>query len=614
MRQTIRSPLSWLGAILVLYLTIPVAAFFVRLAHSNQRGFNVPDLGNALWVSLVSSTVTTALVALFGVPLAYTLARHEGRWRTLVGILVQLPLALPPLMSGILLIYLVGPYTTIGRFFDGRLTNSIAGIVLAQTFVSAPFLIIAARSAFAALDPALDDVAATLGHHPLDRFFRVSLPEAGTAILAGLLLTWLRAFGEYGATVLISYHPYTLPVFTEVQFSGSGLPPTQAPTALALLAAIAVVGLSRARLPARLRRGAALPEPVPPSSTEPISVTFDLDARVGTFRLQCAHQAHSHRLAILGPSGSGKSITLRALAGLLGSDAGSVTYGTEPVSSVPTEDRRVGYVPQGFGLFPHRTVRQQVVFAADADDHLAAWWLATLQLDGLEARLPHQLSGGQRQRVSLARALSRSPRLLLLDEPFSGLDAPVRDELRRELRRLQHARGLSTVLVTHDPEEAALLADEIVVIDNGQLLQAGPLPAVYRHPSSPLVARLVGVQNVNEAVAVSRTELVAGEVVVSVEPHGAPEGAPVLWCIRPEHVTVSSAGRYRVEVLDSADLGGVTAAQVRLAGGPELRLRTTAAVDLAVGSLHRVDLDPAAITVWESLARPQAQPESMAAR
>jgi molybdate transport system permease protein len=116
---------------------------------------------------------------------------------------------------------------------------------------------------------------------------------------------------------------------------------------------------------------------------------------------------------------------------------------------------------------------QQVLFATDANDGLAAWWLARLELDGLQWRLPHQLSGGQRQRVSLARALSRNPRLLLLDEPFSGLDAPVREELRRELRRLQRERGLSTVLVTHDPEEAALLADEVVVIDEGRVLQAG---------------------------------------------------------------------------------------------------------------------------------------------
>ena len=165
--------------------------------------------------------------------------------------MVQLPLALPPVMAGVVLIYLVGPYTTIGSFFGGRLTGSLAGIVLAQTFVAAPFLVIAARSAFAAVEPALDDLAATLGKRPLARFLRVSLPVAAPGIRAGLLLTWLRAFGEYGATVLVAYHPYSLPVFTYVQFSGGGLPDTQAPTVLALAAAIAVVLISRLRVPRR---------------------------------------------------------------------------------------------------------------------------------------------------------------------------------------------------------------------------------------------------------------------------------------------------------------------------------------------------------------------------
>ena len=133
-------------------------------------------------------------------------------------------------------------------------------------------------------------------------------------------------------------------------------------------------------------------------------------------------------------------------------------------------------------MFPGRTVWQQVLFAAGADPALAAWWLRTLRLDGLESRLPEQLSGGQRQRVALARALAFQPRLVLLDEPFSALDAPVREELRRELRRLQREAGLSTVLVTHDPEEAALLADEILVVDDGGLLQAGPAGRGLRPP------------------------------------------------------------------------------------------------------------------------------------
>ena len=156
-----------------------------------------------------------------------------------------------------------------------------------------------------------------------------------------------------------------------------------------------------------------------------------------------------------------------------------MSYNSEAVAGIPTEDRHIGYVPQGPSLLPHLTVRQQLHFGVDADPHLGSWWLHTLGLDGLEDRLPHQLSGGQRQRVSLAQALSRSPRLVLLDEPLSALDAPVRQELRQELRRLQRDAGLSTVLVTHDPEEAAYLADEILVIADGQILQAGPSREVY---------------------------------------------------------------------------------------------------------------------------------------
>jgi molybdate transport system permease protein len=609
-RNVFRSPLTWLGGLLVVYLTVPMLAFFIRLGRSDQRGFEVPGLGNALWVSVVSATITTILVAVFGIPLAHALARAKGRVSAAIGIVVQLPLALPPLMSGILLIYLVGPYTTIGRLFNGRLTGSLAGIVLAQTFVSAPFLIIAARSAFSSLDPALDDVAATLGYHPLARFLRVSLPAVSSAVVAGLLLTWLRAFGEYGATVLISYHPYTLPVFTEVQFSGSGLPPTQAPTALALLAAAVVVVLTCLRRPRRFRRISTLPEPVPPPTRKPIDVAFDLHAGAGTFHLVAAHHARSHRLAILGPSGSGKSMTLRALAGLLGSNVGPVSFGAESMATVPIEDRRIGYVPQGFGLFPKRTVWQQLVFAPDAHEPLAAWWLKTLQLSGLQDRFPDQLSGGQRQRVSLARALSRNPQLVLLDEPFSGLDAPVRDELRRELRRLQREAGLSTVLVTHDPEEAALLADEVIVISEGRVLQAGPIHDVFARPSSPLVARLIGVPNLNTAVASSAAELLAGNTVIETGPHGLPEGAAALWCVRPEQVAFSPTGRYLVEVVDCADLGAVTAAVVRFPGGPELRTRSLGTLDLPVGSTCRIDLDPDAITAWESaqVPTPEAVP------
>jgi ABC-type sulfate transport system permease component len=215
--------LHLLGGLLLLYLLVPVAAFVVRAVGSPGELWG-PELGAALAVSLETATISTFIIGLLGVPLAYLLARSRGRWTAVGGFAVQLPLALPPLASGIFLIYVVGPYTPLGRLFGGGLTDTRVGIVLAQTFVAAPFAVIASRSAFAALDPAIEDVAATLGYRPGSRFWRVALPAAASGVGAGLLLSWLRAFGEYGATVLLAYHPYSLPVFTYVEFTSTGLP------------------------------------------------------------------------------------------------------------------------------------------------------------------------------------------------------------------------------------------------------------------------------------------------------------------------------------------------------------------------------------------------------
>ncbi|HVT66481.1 MAG TPA: ATP-binding cassette domain-containing protein, partial [Trebonia sp.] len=571
-----RSPLTYLGGLLALYLAIPVGAFLIRLAQPGDRGFGTPGLWSALWTSVATATTSTAIVALLGIPLAYWLARTRGPLTWLAGLIVQLPLALPPVMSGLVLIYIVGPYTWLGNLFNDDLTGTVVGVVFAQTFVAGPFLVIAARAAFAGVDPALEDLAASLGRRPASRFLLVTLRTAAPGIRAGLLMTWMRAIGEYGATVLLAYHPYTLPVFVYVLFSSTGIPDTEAPTALALGVAVAVVLLSQIRFRRRRHGAPALPVPAPPPRVEPVAVGFDLDVAVGGFTLRVAHQAASNRIAILGPSGAGKSMTLRALAGFLGREAGTVRFNGEDTAPVRVEQRRVGYVPQGLVMFPGRTAWQQVLFAAGADPALAAWWLRTLRLDGLEGRLPEELSGGQKQRVALARALAFRPRLVLLDEPFSALDAPVRDELRRELRRLQREAGLSTVLVTHDPEEAALLADEILVVDDGRLLQAGPRAEVFGRPASPQVARLLGIPNLVRATVTAPGTLTVpaaggypdGEhpdsggddtagstggggteaggteaggtagLRIAAETGDLPAGAEVLWTIRPDHIAV----------------------------------------------------------------------------
>jgi ABC-type Fe3+/spermidine/putrescine transport system ATPase subunit/ABC-type sulfate transport system permease component len=618
-----RSPrsLRWLGALLVIYLGFPLAAFAVRAATGSDEGWNNPGLWSALLVSVVSATASLCIGVLTGVPLAYVLARRDGRLSRVVGVLVQLPLAVPPLITGIILIYIVGPYSFLGRLSGQRLTETIWGLIIAQSFVSIPFLVVVARSAFGAVDPSLGEVAATLGHGPLARFLRIDVPAASDGIRTGMILMWLRAFGEYGTVVVLAYHPYSLPVYVDNLFSSAPLAQADAPTVLAFAVAALAIALSTVRRAPGSRRRPfhAANAPTP---TTPTGVGFDIDVAAGTFRLRIVHPESSSRLAIVGPSGSGKSLTLRTLAGLLGPQAGTVSYGGANVTGIPPERRRVGYVPQGLGLIPGRNVWQQVMLGTQADAGRAAWWLDTLGLSGLTDRYPEQLSGGQQQRVSLARALSPGPDVVLLDEPFSALDAPVRQELRRELRLLQRRDGLSTVLVTHDPEEAALLADEIVVLAGGLVLQSGPISDVYRRPCSLRVARLLGLRNVSQGViGPDGVSLLAGSAVFAIDAR-LPPGTQVLWNVQPELVRIggpkttphpppidsTGVSAHRAIVNDVIDLGTSVEVVVSLHDGPELTSRSTDPQITSAGDSCLVQLMPETINVWPVSATSQATP------
>ncbi len=210
--------------------------------------------------------------------------------------------------------------------------------------------------------------------------------------------------------------------------------------------------------------------------------------------------------ALLGPSGSGKTTLLRIIAGLEVPDAGAVLFDGQEATMRSASERKVGFVFQHYALFRHMTVFENVAFglrvkpkpARPSEAAIAAKvheLLGLVQLDRMAERLPSQLSGGQRQRVALARALAVQPKILLLDEPFGALDAKVRQELRRWLRRLHDEIGITSVFVTHDQEEALEVADRVVVLNEGRVEQVGTPGEVYEHPASPFVYKFLG--NVN---------------------------------------------------------------------------------------------------------------------
>ena len=236
-------------------------------------------------------------------------------------------------------------------------------------------------------------------------------------------------------------------------------------------------------------------------------------------------------VALLGPSGSGKTSLLRIIAGLERPDSGTVHFHGEDSTFADVRDRNVGFVFQHYALFGHMTIFENVAFGlrvrpkatrpSDAEiKRKVTELLQLVQLDWIADRYPHQLSGGQRQRIALARALAVEPQVLLLDEPFGALDAKVRKELRRWLRRLHDDMHVTSVFVTHDQDEAMEVADRIVVMNQGRIEQEGPPDQVYDHPATPFVLQFLGDVNlVHGRLGHAPGGAVAGGEVSYVRPH-----------------------------------------------------------------------------------------------
>lgn len=256
-------------------------------------------------------------------------------------------------------------------------------------------------------------------------------------------------------------------------------------------------------------------------------------------------------VALLGPSGSGKTTLLRVIAGLEQPDSGSIHFNGEDTTETRVQEREVGFVFQHYALFRHMTIFENVAFglrvrprsqrpSEQEITRRVMQLLKLVQLDWLADRYPHQLSGGQRQRIALARALAIEPKVLLLDEPFGALDAKVRKELRRWLRRLHDEINLTSVFVTHDQEEALEVADRVVVVNHGRIEQVGTPEEVYDHPATPFVYQFLG--NVNQFQGrVKRGVASIGDKRIVAPEHAEVEDSAVTAYVRPHDIDIAKA-------------------------------------------------------------------------
>lgn len=292
---------------------------------------------------------------------------------------------------------------------------------------------------------------------------------------------------------------------------------------------------------------------------------FDLDVERGEF------------VSFLGPSGCGKTTVLRMIAGFEEPTAGSIVIGGKDVTRLKPNQRNIGMVFQAYALFPNLTVAQNIAFGlkvagagkAETEARVKEM-LALIKLPDLGDRFPYQLSGGQQQRVALARALAPKPKVLLLDEPLSALDAKVRVSLREEIRAIQKNLGITTIFVTHDQEEALSISDRIVVMYNGRAEQVGTPFEIYNHPTTRFVASFVGTLNILNARIISaeagRIEIDGQEVTTARGLAGA-AGTTRAVALRPEAVSLNGVGGKRNTLAGTIEdvnfLGSVVRVRVR---------------------------------------------------
>jgi molybdate ABC transporter permease protein len=510
-----------------------------------------------LWISLKVAAVSTLLTFVLGVTIAYRTLSYRGRWKPLLDGLCISPLILPPTVVGFLLLQLFSKQGLLGQLLawlgiDIIFTWTAAAI--AATVITFPLMYRTALGAFEQIDGNLLRAARTLGASEYYLFWRIGLPLALPGILAGATLSFARGLGEFGATLMLAGNipgvTETIPLSIYTAVEAGDTPRAWFWSIMILsitLSAIALVNLwvmgqqkgaegYRQIVPITTKSRSlptALPSTPAISDQQQPALVVEISKKLPEFDLQLSFNSDQQPLGILGASGAGKSILLRCLAGTETPDRGRIVlngrilYDSELGINLPSRDRRIGFIFQNYALFPHLTVAQNIAFGMPKKrSNLRAQQQVNVHLDAIQLaqfgnRFPHQLSGGQQQRVALARALASQPELLLLDEPFSALDTHLRAQMERELLSILGNYAGTTLLVTHNMEEAYRMCENLLVLEQGQAIAWGAKQQIFERPPTVSVAKLTGCKNFSRAIALKPQQIEAidwGCTLIYVEP------------------------------------------------------------------------------------------------
>jgi molybdate transport system permease protein len=461
--------------------------------------------------------------------------------------LLTLPLVLPPTVVGFFLLLIFGRRSLLGHALE-RLGVTIVfswpATVIAATVVAFPLMYRTALGAFEQVNPTLLQAARTLGASEWRVFRRVLFPLAGPGVVAGTVLAFARAMGEFGATLMLAGNipgrTQTMPIaiFSAVEDGDMRL----AAVWVALIVAISLGMIrllnregraARKRVQAEVAATALLDAGALPTvprvaglrdeeSGSSSALEIDVEKRLERFQLAVRLRAGSGAVGILGPSGAGKTMTLRLIAGVAAPDAGRIVlngrvlFDSATGENVRPARRRIGIVFQDYALFPHMTVEENVGFGlsglnAEERRRVVARHLERMHIAELAERTPGEISGGQRQRVAIARCMAMEPDALLLDEPFAALDPHLRRRTEEQLRETLAEYKGAVLFVTHDMEEAFRFCSELVVLDGGRVIASGPKHELFERTRTVAAARLTGCKNIVAARRIGAERIAVDE-------------------------------------------------------------------------------------------------------